>query len=392
MKKFTTTSWLALSVAALAALTTGCNRQQQQAAFAMPPPLVTVTPAIAKDVPDYLDEIGTGTALQYVSILPQVTGAITEIHFTDGADVHKGDPLFTIDPRPYKAALDQALANQQQSHAALNFANLQFKRYQDLLPTKAVSQDDYDTKKNAVDVAAAQLDASNAAVETARLNLEYCNITSPVDGRVGQHLADIGTVVIGNIMTGGQGALVVIQTLDPIYVDFTCAETDLPAVRQHAAEGDLKTLVILPGDTGDGQEGKLTFIDTQVQNQSGTVKLRATLPNADHHFWPGQWVRVRLILNVEKNAVLIPATAQQIGQTGPYVYVVKDDMTAEQRPITPGLRQGDMLVVESGVKPGERIVTTGQYFVIPGKPVRLPMPAAPDAASPQASADAGANP
>jgi multidrug efflux system membrane fusion protein len=211
-----------------------------------------------------------------------------------------------------------------------------------------------------------------------------------VDGRAGQHLVDIGTVVSQNSMSGSQGPLVVIQTLDPIYIDFTCAESDLPAVRQHAAEGDLKTLVTLPGDTDEGHEGKLTFIDTQVQNQSGTVKLRATLPNADHHFWPGQWVKVRLILKVEKNAVLIPATAQQIGQTGPYVYVVKDDMTAELRPITPGQRQGDMLVVESGVKPGEKIITTGQYFVIPGAPVRLPMPAA--AASPQASADAGANP
>jgi membrane fusion protein, multidrug efflux system len=389
MKKYVMTACAAGLAAVLMA---GCNRGQQQAGFAMPPPLVTVTPAIAKDVPDYLDEIGTGTALQYVSIIPQVTGPVTEIHFTDGADVHKGDLLFTIDPRPYKAALDQAVANQEQSQAAVSFAKLQFQRYTDLLPTKAVSQDDYDTKKNALDLATAQLEGSNAAVETARLNLEYCTIDSPVDGRAGQHLVDIGTVVSQNSMSGSQGPLVVIQTLDPIYIDFTCAESDLPAVRQHAAEGDLKTLVTLPGDTDEGHEGKLTFIDTQVQNQSGTVKLRATLPNADHHFWPGQWVKVRLILKVEKNAVLIPATAQQTGQTGPYVYVVKDDMTAEQRPITLGQRQGDLMVVESGIKPGERVVTSGQYLVTPGGPVRLPAPAAPAAASPQASADAGANP
>jgi multidrug efflux system membrane fusion protein len=356
----------------LAAGFAGCGRQDSAAAaFQMPPPLVTLAPAVKRDVPLYLDEIGTCTARQFVSITPQVTGPIMEIHFQDGAEIHKGDPLFAIDPRPYQAALDQALASKQQSQAALDFAALEEKRYAGLLPGKAVSQDDYDTKKNALEVAQAQVASSNAAVETARLNLQYCSISSPVDGRAGQRLVDIGNVVMAN-----QGSLLVVQTLDPIYADFTCAEGELPGVRSYAKNGNLKVLVKLPTDTGDGQEGELTFIDTQVQNQAGTVHLRATLPNADHHLWPGQFVNVRLILNVENDAVLVPVAAEQVGQTGPFVYVVDSKMIAQVRPVKLGQKQGDMVVVEDGVKPGEQVITDGQMLVIPGGPVRLPMPAA----------------
>jgi multidrug efflux system membrane fusion protein len=366
-------------VLVMLAIAAGCRRGGAPMAFTMPPPAVTVTPAVSRDVPLYLDEIGTCTARQYVSISPQVTGPIEQIHFKDGADVRKGDPLFTIDPRPFQAALDQARAAQRQAQANVEFSKIEYARMDDLLKTKAVSQDDYDTKKNAYDVALAQLASSIAAVETAKLNLEYCNIMSPVDGRAGQRLVDEG-----NVVTANQTSLLVIQTTDPIYADFTCPEDMLPSVREHDALGTLKVLVRLPGDQDDGHPGELTFIDTQVQDQSGTVKLRATLPNADRHFWPGQFVNVRLILSVEKDAVLVPVTAQQLGQDGSYVYVVKNNSTAELRPVTLGQRQGDMFVIEKGVSAGENVITTGQMLVMPGGPVRVLSTDATGAAPPAA--------
>jgi len=360
---------LSILIVSLALISAGCGRGGGAAPFAMPPPVVTVSAAITRDVPQYLDEIGTCTAQQYVTVTPQVTGPITERHFIDGAEINTSEELFTIDTRPFKAALDQAVANQQQSVATLEFARIEFARMKELLSTKAVSQDDYDTKKNAYDVAEAQLAANTAAVAAAKLNLEYCSIKSPIDGRAGQRLVDVG-----NVVTANQTGLLVVQTLDPIYADFTCAESDLPDVRRHANEGTLKVLVRLPADSGDGIAGTLTFIDSQVQDQTGTVKLRATLPNADRHFWPGQFVDVRLILNVEKNAVLVPMAAQQIGQSGPYVYVVKKDSTADLRPVTLGQRQGDMVVIEKGVSAGENVIVAGQMLVMPGGKVQVQQP------------------
>jgi len=362
--------WIAVSLlVVLSVWMAGCNKPAAQAGFKMPPPTVTVAVAVSADVPLYLDEIGTCTARQYVMVMPQVTGPITKLYFSDGAEVHQGDKLFTIDPRPYQDALEQALANQQQAKAALDLAKTEKARMDELLPTKAISQDDYDKMKSQDEVTQAQLAAADAAVKTAQLNLEYCTIISPVNGRAGQRMVDAGNVVQAN-----QTGLLSIQTLDPIYVDFTIAEGELPSVRDHAKQGTLKVRTRLPTDSsdiGDGAEGDLTFIDTQVQDQAGRVKLRATMPNPQRHFWPGQFVNVRLILNVEKDAVLIPVAAEQIGQTGPYVYVVKPDSTAELRPIKAGQRQGDQLVIEEGVKAGEKVIIAGQMLVAPGAPVSI---------------------
>lgn len=368
----------------------GCSKPPEQAGFKMPPPLVTVAAAVRQDVPLYLDEIGTCTALQYVSVTPQVTGPIIERHFEDGAEVHKGDLLFKIDPRPYQAALDQAIANQAQMVALDSYSKHELDRMATLLPTKAVSQDNYDSMKNNADQADAQMAASKAAIELAKLNLEYCDIHSPAEGRAGQRLVDVG-----NVVTANQGSLVVIQTLDPIYADFTIAENDLPAVRQHATAGTLKALVKLPGDGttswDDGREGDLTFIDTQVQDQAGRVKLRATLPNSDRHLWPGQFVNVRLILAVQKDAVLVPVAAEQVGQAGPFVYVVKADSTAELRPVTLGQRQEDLVVIESGVAAGENVITNGQMTVMPGGPVNVSHPQAEAPPAPPAATQPSAS-
>ncbi len=348
-------------------LTSGCSRNQVQAAPSMPPPLVTVVNAVAKDVPQYLDEIGRNAAFESVTVTPQVGGRIVERHFQDGENLKKGQLLFVVDPRPYKAQLDSAQATLAQAKAALYLAKIQFARDQEVIGERAISKQDYDTKKNAVDVDQAQVEAAAAALETANLNLEYCYIHSPIDGRAGARLVDVGNVVQANA-----SSLLSIQRLDPIYANFTVTESDLPAVQKQMAGGILKAAVHLPSDPETlARIGRVEFLDNSVQNGSGTVNLRATLSNPDRHFWPGQFVDVKLILTTEKGAVLIPNQATQISQRGPFVYIVKSDDTAELRPVKLGQRQGDQIVVTEGVAPNERVVLAGQMLVRPGGKVRV---------------------
>ncbi len=353
---------------ALAVLTfSGCNKQTTAATFELPPPLVTVAVATSRDVPVYLDEIGRNGAFEAVTVTPQVPGRIMERHFQDGAELKKDELLFTIDPRPYQAVLDSAEAQLAQSKAALDLANSQLKMYASIAGTKAVSQLDYETKQNSVEVDKAQVQSAEAAVETAKLNLDYCYIRSPIDGRAGARLVDAGNVVQANTTP-----LLSVQHLDPIYADFTITERDLPEVRQEMARGTLRTQVRIPSDPPNtARAGSLTFLDNSVQNATGTVNLRATVPNPDHHFWPGQFVDVTLILSTIKNAVLIPNEATELSQQGTFVYVVKPDGTADLRPVTLGQRQGDDVVVTSGVAPGEQVVATGQLTVHPGAKVRI---------------------
>ena len=364
----------------------GCNRANPQAAGPQmpPPPLVTVAKAQKQDVPLYLDEIGKSGGSESVTVTPQVGGRITERHFQDGADLTKGALLFVIDPRPYQAQLDSARASLAQAKAALALAKAQFARDEELVGSKAISKQDYDTKKNTVDVDLAQVESAEAVLETAKLNLEYCYIHSPIEGRAGARLVDVGNVVQANT-TG----LLLIQRLDPIYADFTVTEGDLPEVQKEMSRGSLKTLVRLPSDPENrARSGKLTFLDNAVQNGTGTVNLRATMSNPDHHFRPGQFVNVRLVLATQKNAVLIPNQATQISQKGPFVYVVKPDGTADLRPVTLGQRQGDNVVITQGVAAGENVIVTGQMTVPPGGKVRVDTGVAPGPGG--APADAGA--
>ena len=346
-----------------------CSKSNVQASAPSgpPPPLVTVVQAGAHDVPRYLDEIGKNAAYESVNVTPQVGGRIVERHFQDGENLKKGQLLFVIDPRPYKAQLDSAQATLAQTRAALDLAKIQFSRDEEIINTRAISKQDYDTKKNAVDVGQAQVQAAEAAVETAKLNLEYCYIHSPIDGRAGARLVDVGNVVQVN-----NASLLSIQRLDPIYATFTITERDLPDVQKQIARGELKALVRLPSDQESGARvGRVEFLDNSVQNGSGTVNLRATLTNADRHFWPGQFVNVKLVLATEKGAVLIPNQATQISQQGTFVYVVKSDDSAELRPVKLGQRQGNDVVVAEGLAPNERVVVTGQLMVRPGGKVRV---------------------
>ena len=333
-------------------------------AKAAQPPLrpATVAKVITKDVPLYLDEIGTCAAYETVQVQAQVNGVIIARHFQDGSDVKKGDSLFTIDPRPFQAVLDQAKAQ-----SALDQVTL--KRQEDLRARKVVSQQDYDT-------ALANAQKSQAAVEAAQVNLDFCFIKSPINGRIGLRNVDVG-----NLVGPSSSALVTIQGLDPIYTDFTVAQNDLPLVRKYLGGPNLKVQTYLADGSITPRLGDLYFIDKAVQPGSGTVKVRGVTPNPDRALWPSEFVLVRFILDTLKDATLVPTQAVQISQAGPFVFVVKSDNTVELRPVTPGQRQeGDLTVIENGVKPDETVVVTGQLALAPGAKI-APQPYEPQSKS-----------
>src|SRR5438876_6552871 len=401
-------TWLYL-LGLTAAVFTGCTNKAAQQGFERPPAPLSVTEAVMQDVPNYIDAIGKTVAREVVSIQPQVSGRILKIHFTDGSNVKKGDLLFTIDTRPFEASLRQAQANvskdlalKKQAEANLakdlaqsKYGDIEAKRYATLVEQGVVSREQYDqirsnaeslkatveADKAAIHSAEESIKVDTAAVDSAKVELSYCYIRSPIDGRAGQRQVDIGNVVNpGGSSGGGSGntggssgssnSLLVIERIDPIYADFTIPQDNLAVVQQQMRQGTLKTEVRLP-DATDPIAGQLTFLDNAVQSATGTINLRATVANSDHRFWPGRFVNIRLVLSTIHGAVLVPATAPQMSAKGSFVYVIKQDSTAEQRQVTLGQRQGGLVVVEKGVEPGERVVTIGQIGVTPGGKVRI---------------------
>jgi multidrug efflux system membrane fusion protein len=409
---------LVFLIATLPIVFTGCSNKAAPGDFERPPAPVSTAVAVAQDVPTYLDAIGKTVAREVVAIQPQVSGRITKIHFTDGLNLKKGDLLFTIDTRPYEASLRQAQANvskdnalKKQAEANLareiaqaRWGEVQVNRYRVLVQQGVVAREQYEelranldslnanvgSARAAVNSAAETIKVDTAAVESARVQLSYCSIRSPIDGRAGQRLVDVGNVVnpggaSGNNSSSGNtpgsgNALLVIERLDPIYADFTISQNSLAAVQQQMQAGRLRTEVRLPDTPDEPVVGQLTFLNNAVENSTGTVNLRATIPNAGHIFWPGRFVNIRLVLNTIHQAVLVPSSAPQMSAKGSFVYVVKQDSTAEQRPVTLGQRQGDLIVIESGIQAGENVVTVGQLGVTPGGKVRIEQPASSAAA------------
>jgi len=304
----------------------------------------------------------------------------------------------------------QAEANLAREIAQAKWGETQVKRYRQLVEQGVVPREQYEqlsanqdslnanvgAARAAVHSADEAIKVDTAAVESAKVQLSYCLIRSPIDGRAGQRLVDVGNVVnpgggSGNNSSGsnsGNGsALLVIERLDPIYADFTISQNSLADVQEQMRSGRLRTEVRLPETSEDPVIGQLTFLNNAVENTTGTVGLRATIPNAGHRFWPGRFVNIRLVLSTIHQAVLVPATAPQMSAKGSFVYVVKQDSTAEQRSVSLGQRQGDLVVVETGVQAGERVVTNGQLGVTPGGKVRVEEPVG--AGSPTAASDAG---
>lgn len=402
-----------------------CSKPPETAAPQRPPAPVRVAAAEARDVPVYLDEIGHAAATETVWVKPQVGGRIDAVHYADGAELKKGDLLVTLDARPFQAKLDAAEATLlrarvllERAHTALlgpqaaleraksvhELAKSELARTEKLLSASAASQSDYEVRKNAVAVAAAnvsqaeadlrqaepderqaeaEVKQAEAAVTAARLDVDYATVRSPIDGRAGRRLVDAGNVVEEN-----GDPLVMIERLDPVYVDFTVPEVRLAAVQRSMAKGRLRVEVRVPGAKGEPHAGELTFVDNTVESATGTVKLRASLANAEHQLWPGQFVDVRLVLETLPRAVLVPATATQVSAKGPFVYVVKDDETADLRQVELGQRQGELVVIESGVKAGERVIVAGQTAVFPGGKVHVE-PSAESAGAPGAKPASG---
>ncbi|HEY3305147.1 MAG TPA: efflux RND transporter periplasmic adaptor subunit [Candidatus Binatia bacterium] len=327
---------------------------------------VTVALVSQKNMPVQLEAVGSVEAFSTVSIRTQVTGTITQVHFKEGQDVKQGDLLFTIDTRPFEAALKQAEANLARDAAVLANAREQARRYAELVKKQYVSQEQYDQVKTNSDALEGSVDADKAAIENAKVQLSYCRIYSPVTGRTGGLLVNEGNLVRTNDAT----ALVTINQVSPIYVTFAVPEQNLPEIRKRLSVSKLKIQALSQGENIP-EEGELSFIDNVVDRTTGTIKLKGTFANGNRRLWPGQFVKAALKLADQPDAIVVPSQAVQTGQNGQHVFVVKNDSGVELRPVVVGRSLNGDSVVEKGLQPGEKVVTDGQFLLGPESKVQV---------------------
>ncbi len=355
-----------LLAAALAGALSGCTREQA-AAPAPPPAPVVVAQATQENVPVEVAAIANVEAYSTVSVKAQVDAQLLQVHFREGDDVKQGQLLFTLDSRPFEAVLHQAEANLARDLAQAENARAQYRRYEKLMQEGVTSQEQYDQVRTAAEAFEAVVQADKAAVETARLRLNYCTITSPIDGRTGSLIVHAGNLVKAN----DDPALVVINQINPIYVSFTLPEQHLAEVKKYMARSKLAVEATLPDDTAHPERGTVSFVDNNVDMATGTIRLKAVFPNAGRRLWPGQFVNVALRLTERPNAVVVPSPAVQVGQSGSYVFVVKSDQTVDLRPVTTSITANGKTVIEKGVSAGETVVTDGQLRLVPGTKVAI---------------------
>src|SRR3990172_7381034 len=327
-------------------------------------PVLVVT-AQQKAIPIQIRAVGNAEAFATVSVKSQVTGVLMQAHFKEGQNVKKGQLLFTIDPRPFEAAVKQAEANLARDVAQLQNAREQARRYAELLKKQYVSQEQYDQIRTNADALESVVDADKAAVENVKVQLSYCYIYSPIDGQVGSLLVNEGNLVRVNDGT----PLVVINQITPINVTFSVPEQHLADLRRHMADRKLKVEARFPSDEGRPEQGTLAFVDNAVDRTTGTIKLKAEFGNGQRRLLPGQFINVVLILTTQSEAVVIPSEAVQVGQDGQHVFVVKPDKTVEMRPVTLGQTNEGEVVIASGLVGGEQIVREGQFLLGPGSRV-----------------------
>ena len=340
----------------------------------LPPVPVVAAAVLQKDMPVYLEGIGTVQAFNTVTVRARVDGQITKIAFTEGQDVHAGDLLAQIDPDPYRAVLAQAVAKKGQDEAQLANARVDLKRYADLLANEGVTQQQYDTQKALVDTLIATANADQATIDSANVLLAYTTIVSPIDGRTGIRLIDQGNIVHASDLTG----IVSITQLKPISVVFYLPEQALPPIQDEAkvADPNLPVLAVSQGGTNVLGEGKLAVIDNQIAPQSRTFNLKANFPNTDLRLWPGQFVYARLLLTVRKGCTVVPKSVIQRGPEGAFAFVVNDDQKVEARPVKlasllPTQVEQDDVIIEDGLRPGEKVVVEGQFKLQQGSRVRM---------------------
>ena len=363
-----------LAAAGLGTYFVADGRAREGRKAAKGPPAVPVTVAAAKQetVPVRLAAIGNVEAFSTVAVKARVDGQIVTVNIRDGQPVKKSEVLFRIDPRSYEAALRQAEANALRDAAARDQARSQERRYQELLEKNFVSKEAYAQIRTNAETAEATAKASQAGLENARLNLEYCTISSPLDGYIGKVLLQAGNLVKANDVN----ALVVINQVRPIYVNFAVPEQSLSQVRKYMAAGPLRVEVPSPDPGGQSITGNLIFVDNAVDPSTGTIRLRAEFANADAALWPGQFVNVSLRLHEQADAIVIPAQAVQTGPEGQYVYIVDQEQTAQVRRIEVERTDGERAIVAKGIAKDDRVVTRGQLRLGPKVKVQVGKPAA----------------
>jgi multidrug efflux system membrane fusion protein len=327
---------------------------------------VTVATAQAKDVPVYVEGLGTVQAYNQVNIVSRVSGQITQVFFREGQEVNKGDELFKIDPRPYQAALEQAQAAKQKDEAQLKSAELDLERDAQLLPQGFQTRQSYDQQHATVQQLRASIQADQAQIDSAQLNVSFTVIRSPIAGRSGQRMVDVGNVV----QAGQNAVLATITQVKPIFVSFNVPADRLDEIRKNQAQGALKIIAYGMDDKTKLQEGKLTLIDNRVDTTTGTIHLKAEFANDNERLWPGESVNARLVLTTRQNAVTVPAQTVMQGPKGAYVYILDNNDVAKRHNVEVSATQHGMAVIGAGLTAGERVVVDGQYRLIDGSKVK----------------------
>jgi multidrug efflux system membrane fusion protein len=328
---------------------------------------VTVAEVTQKDIPVELRAIGRVEPYASVTIKSRVNGELQRVHFREGQQVKAGDLLFTIDPRPFEAELQEAKARLAKDVALAKKAEKDLQRNENLAKGGYVSEEQFEQIRANVEALNATIEADRAQVESVRLQLGYCYIRSPITGRIGSLQIDQGSMIKANDDTG----MVEIVQIMPIYVDFSVPELHLPDVKKYQAQGPLRVAVVIPNEDSPPEQGHLTFMDNKVNQQTGTIRLRGTFANRSTRLWPGQFVKVVLTLTTQTNATVIPYQAIQKGQSGEFVYVLKADLTVEPRPVSVSMTREGEAVIEKGLTPGERVVTDGQIRLFQGAKVEI---------------------
>jgi multidrug efflux system membrane fusion protein len=331
---------------------------------------VTAGTVVARDVPVFLDGIGTVQAYNTVAVQSRVDGQIVRIAFKEGQEVKAGDPLVQIDPRPYQAALDQALAQKQKDEVQLANAERDLQRYSQLVGRGYQTQQSYDQQKATVAADKAAIKGDAAQIENAQLNLAYSDIRAPIGGRLGARLVDVGNMVHASSNT----TLVTITQLKPIFVSFTLPQEDLHSVRQNQMRNPLTVEAFSQDNKTELAAGRLSLIDNMVDQATGTIHLKADFANRDERLWPGEFVNVRLTLNTRKAVPTVPAQTVQEGPDGKYVYVIKPGDTVERRGVEVASVQDGLAVISRGLQAGDRVVVDGQYRLTEGARVRIASP------------------
>jgi len=354
---------------------------------------VTAATVISKTMPVQIRSIGNVEAFSTVQVKAQVGGQLMKVHFAEGQFVKKGDPLFTIDPRPFQASVNQIEANIQKDRAQVQQAQanlakdsaqarnaeVEARRYAELVERGVVSREQYDQFRTNADALKATIEADKAVIHSAeegikadeanlanaKLQLSYCSIHSPMDGRTGSLM-----VQAGNIIKANDVPIVVIQQVEPIRATFAVPEQQFADIKKYSEAGTLRVETLIPGDQQPIQ-GTISFLDNTVDPTTGTIKLKGVFSNADKRLWPGQFVNVILTLTVQSDAIVVPSSAVQTGQAGTYVFVISDDLTVQSRPVTMGRSLEGETVIGSGLQAGERVVTDGQLRLVPGARVEI---------------------